>query len=394
MLLAQALLLCVAARSAFAFCVDPGWCMLSHARIEKGVVSARGPILQDMNPSHQPSELAIRLVDRRNMIHPDDAGDPLNFARVVATDGCTDPRPGVYIYKQPYYPENRPHTFGDDVLVMFRLLYSWGLHTVDPTHLHIVLPARWNATAGAFTGFRVHDDLYRVISTNPVTFVDANRTSPCYETLLTGFSDNTMFANRRRFTMPEVLAFRARVLRSVGLATRDLHVGAGRCKIALIQKDVARASHKYSFGNVDELEAALRARSGCSVDVYTWSTLTFSQQVAAMHDKTVAVALPGSDLLNCFFMPPNSAVIVAESFCDLGCIPEGSVAGSIELEGYYAMAPYHRIVLYKGADVGGGGLAWSADWSRLTWSPQHLIEAVANATAALDNNMMLRYHRF
>jgi hypothetical protein len=94
-----------------------------------------------------------------------------------------------------------------------------------------------------------------------------------------------------------------------------------------------------------------------------------------MQHTDIALTLPGSDMMNCIFMPTKSAIISA-SRCNGGADCEGSN----EINLWFGGMP-NRHVLFYNYHTTQKYMSWSEQ--ELTWNADHAAEAVRNASIAL-----------
>lgn len=280
-------------------------------------------------------------------------------------------RAGVHIYKEPYYIDAVGHVLGDDIFTMFSLMYDFNIHMLPPDNTTVILPRKVRDNV---QGRAIILEHYNLITTRPIVYVDGG-SSDVYEYMLVGWEGyGYSFGSRIPPTDNKVGEFRRRAMTLYHLKEIPQYT----CSVLLIIKDMASADHKYGFSNADELVNGVRNKTHCSIERVTWLGMTLASQVALIHDKTIVVSLPGTDIMNCLFQPPRSGMIIPDQCNERGC------SGSNEVRLLFSLFPSRYVYTVP---VNNSGMSWNRNI--LTWNLDHLVESVLRMDKLLNDPSLL-----
>lgn len=284
-----------------------------------------------------------------------------------------DTTKGLFIYKEPYHLQNIGHLLGDDIWAIFSALYDHNLQSILASDIWMILPGEFEEEVKRRSIISQH---YRLVSTNPILFLRGQTTNHIvYEKLLTGWDGYgySMGYIHKTFPNPEkVAAFRRRALILLDLKESELQ---GRCNVLFLEKNVQIAHHKYSISNIDELMKALRATTACTIEKVSWHGMSLRDQIAKIHDKSIVISLPGSDMMNCIFQPTHSGIIVPDQ-----CNEVNVCTGSNEVNLWFGRLPTRIVYTLPAVN---NGLIWNGN--RAFWNATHFVETVVNMNKLLQS---------
>jgi len=269
-------------------------------------------------------------------------------------------RKGIYIYKEPHYLQNIGLILGDDIWVMFSLLYDLNLHHHPRNDTFLVVPKVYKS----FFEKKIIYELYNLISSNPIVFFDQEdnfHQNIIFETLIVGWDGYSYSYNEKDMPQEKVAAFRQRAIDVYNL--HDNHDDA--CAVLIIEKNSAVAEHHFSIINFNDLMSALRKQSSCKIEKVSWAGMSLKDQISKIYDKTIVIGLPGSDILNSIFQPIFSGMIVPDQCNSKGCY------GSNEVRLWYSRMPYRLVYSVPSK---GSGLTWTDNHA--IWTENHFIDSI------------------
>lgn len=284
-------------------------------------------------------------------------------------------RKGLFIYKEPYHLQNIGHVLGDDIFAICSSIFDRGLHNLSASDIWMILPSDFEKEITRRSIIIQH---YRLVSSNPILFSRSqvkNTHRVVYENLLTGWDGYGYSMGHTHGNFPtteKVEAFRRRAFSLFDVKERETQ---GRCNVLFLEKNIEIAHHKYSISNIDELLAALRAATTCTIEKVSWYGMSLRDQIAKMHDKNIVVSLPGSDLMNCIFQPTHSGMIVPDK-----CNEGGICTGSNEVGLWFARMPSRLVVTLPAVN---SGLSWKGN--RGVWNATHFVETVVRMNNLLHS---------
>ena len=340
-------------------------------------ITADGEVLSTRN---SPGARSFR-VQYRN----ESGGPPRPYSAHARSDAG---RQYLYIVKELYYIVNLGHLIGDEIFSTFHLLYELGLANIPRADVWVVVSE--SVQQRYMFARSIVNEHYQLISSNPVLFMDASDGGPYKMGGQEAFFQRLVFGwDRYGYAYgyaPEgtiipseavVAAFRHRAMQLYALEDHVLPAATPpACSVLFIVKDVTTAEHVFAIANVDELIAALRDQTNCTVKKVTWAGMPLANQVAAIYNTTIVISLMGSDLMNCIFQPLHSGIIVpdfctTEADCPITSPPTFCVCASIEVRLWYSHFPsriVHRV------PARGHGISWNGNI--MTWDVDHLLRAV------------------
>lgn len=274
-------------------------------------------------------------------------------------------RPGLTIFKEPYYVEAIGHCIGDDIFSMYAALFKWNLHDVPRDNVTVALPAQFEPDV---TRMQNMVDLYKIVSSRDIYFVPRDADSDTFEFLLTGWQDISYSFNNENHGLPLIESFvdRARSALEVTTTPANPHT----CAVVLINKDATHAANKHVVSNMASIEHALREHTACTVQQVSWPAVSVRDQVQIMQESNIAVSLPGTDIMNCIFMPSKSAII-STSRC-----AHGPCESSNEIIRWFDRFPHRQIYFFE-HETHRDHLRWTGH--DLHWNEMHVVEAVKKA---------------
>ena len=341
-------------------CVDPGWCVLTDA-----VVFGNGTIVV---PRLAEESRIVKATER----HGESPLITVLASSRLVTMAQTRKKIKFGIYKEPYYAsENVGHFLGDDIFTIFSALYLWNLQSIATEDVTIVMPSQYKPV---FDRLPIISELYTILSANPVLFVD-HESQHAFDRLLVGWDSLCYSCVQKKYIgVPMLEAFLRRSADAFSIRPSNLR-HRRRCHVTLIEKDPVHALHKYVIANAQEIERKVATTTSCTVQRVSWSSCSLPRQIDIMQRTDIALTLPGSDMMNCIFMPTKSAIISA-SRCNGGADCEGSN----EINLWFGGMP-NRHVLFYDYNTTRKYMSWSEQ--ELTWNADHAAEAVRNASIAL-----------
>lgn len=376
-------------------------CLLTDAEF----VSSAGDVLFTSDEAAEGAELSVRNAPRARSFlvqHRNESGP----SRPYSASACSGAgRQYLYIIKELYYIVNLGHLIGDEIFSTFHLLFELGLANIPRSDVWVVVSE--SVDQRFMFAKSIVNEHYNIISSNPVLFMDESDGGPYniggqpayFQRLVFGWDRYGYayeYAPEGTIIPSEavVAAFRHRAMQLFALEDRVQPAPA--CSILFIVKDVTTAEHVFAIANVDELIAALRKRTHCSVEKVTWAGMPLANQVAAIFDKQIVISLMGSDLMNCIFQPLRSGIIVPD-FCateETDCPPASPptfwnpnpppppycVCKSIEVRLWFSHFPSRNVTRVPAS---GHGITWNGNI--VTWDIEYLLAAVLQMHSILSS---------
>ena len=252
-------------------------------------------------------------------------------------------------------PAAPAHTLADEVVGVYQSLEMWGLLSqpmsvwTDDTHL-----THPYDTLSERVAVRLRSDL-------PV--------GVCLRSLVVGWSNLGYMKGQLNRPVPsnwveshsqphsgrtDLMRYRDHVWKRYGLSGRarahsDLHV-------LIMEKNTSGAANPSRINNVAQitsaLEAPARARAlGLSGEVRvtraSWKGMPMRQQVELVAQADLVISLPGSDLINCVYLPSPAAIVVPWRRC---CSSDKFSTGfqpSLEVKLWFDLVPQWYVYQYN-----------------------------------------------
>jgi hypothetical protein len=238
----------------------------------------------------------------------------ISVQHTAAPEVDFDPRP--YVLIRHYVPGNWGHTLGDDVFPTFQAQELWG---IGP-ELGVVLYERSPSAR-----------LFRFLTTtDPLSAGPSFR--KCFSRLISGWSHFGYASRKNVLPGASLNRFRDYVMDHLNVSWR---AGPRTLTFTVLEKDMSAAEHRATIADAADFERRLlRLYPGAVVQRVRWSGVANKDQVQIMINTDVVISLPGSDIMNCIFLPPVSAMIIPHRRVS------GSWEGSNEIDIWFRFAPH------------------------------------------------------
>ncbi len=228
---------------------------------------------------------------------------------------------GLWVIIDSYVPENGGHVLGDEVFAVWQSLCVFGLQNEN---FNIITSNDYK-----------HKQLYKCITGNLFSRNDFKQ-KILFEKLIVGTSRNgyalchnpyRKLSSRASYLPPFEEVFESFRKHSYKIFDIDEQLSQNKKRsIVILSKHLPTSDHKSALHDVDKLITLISDQHKThEVKKVNWKGMDICDQIKEMCMTDLVISLPGSDLMNCIFLNPNSAIIC----------PNRYVYDSVENKTYY-----------------------------------------------------------
>ena len=221
---------------------------------------------------------------------------------------------GIWVLIGHYVDYNAGHVLGDEVFAIWQALCSLGIEN-HANKIHIITTNRGP-----------HIKQYYCLNKNKIKYLDDfKEENACFETLIFGMGRNGYaLGNTDLKTGKRNLEIRASYLPDL---KKTLNLFRMHCyhinNIEIINKPNNilvlekgnNSEHSCKLYEIDNIVSKLKKKyNSFNIKKINWSSMNIEEQILLMANTFIVISLPGSDLMNCIFMNPESYIISPNRF--------------------------------------------------------------------------------
>lgn len=215
---------------------------------------------------------------------------------------------GLWVIIDCYVPENGGHVLGDEVFAVWQSLCVFGLQNEN---FNIITSNDYK-----------HKQLYKCITKNKLFSRNDFKQKILFEKLIVGASRNGYalghqlqcgrnLSCRATYLPPFEEVFESFRKRSYKIFDIDEKLLQNKKRsIVILSKHLSTSEHKSALYDVDKLITLISEQHKThEVKKVNWEGMDIGDQIKEMSMADLVISLPGSDLMNCILLNPNSAII-------------------------------------------------------------------------------------
>ena len=181
----------------------------------------------------------------------------------------------------------------------------------------------------------------------------------CFKQVLVGQGRSSIFGREHMSHSVEKRPFRDFVWKRAGLPARPVFTSFN---VLFVQKNPTGAENPTRWDNLDQVvDDVKRARPHWNVSSISWLGMPLVEQVRRTHGTNAFVSLPGTDVINGFFLPDNSGLIMPCRFDAHAYEGKGGLHESWEVDAIFSTMPWITTIQFCDGVVTNVGRVMTVD---------------------------------